>query len=163
MENAEIKIVVNGRSYSLRASNHEAFQYISEPDRIELLALLEAIKAKSEGVEETPLEAKSKRGDQQVSKQSSPAAASKPTSATLSETTPSPSSLLKQQAATALGDDPVSHAANPTKPGKGDIEDIMAKLILEEKGRQPTGLTKGSIYKFVGISLVLIVILVLIF
>ena len=150
MKNTEIKIVVNGRTYSLRAENQEAFQYISEPDRIELLALLDAIKSQSESVQGAgvKLDSAEPEAHQSAPQKRSP---------------PSPHQAHRADLARAskrLGAVPF---ANPTRPGKGDIDDVMAKLILEEKSQQPAGLTKGSIYKFVGISLALVIVLVLVF
>ena len=46
--------------------------------------------------------------------------------------------------------------------GEGDIDALMARLIMEEKSRQKPGLTKQSMYKWVAGFSVTIILLILI-
>lgn len=46
--------------------------------------------------------------------------------------------------------------------GNGDIDALMARLIMEEKSTQKPGLTKQSIYKWVGAIAVTVILLILI-
>ena len=54
-------------------------------------------------------------------------------------------------------------SANQTAPaerlGKGDVDAIMARLIVEEKQRQKPGLQRATIYKFAAAIVVIIVLL----
>ena len=47
--------------------------------------------------------------------------------------------------------------------GSGDVDQLMARLVLEEKNNRKPGLTRQGLYKWMGISVVVIVLLVLIF
>lgn len=53
--------------------------------------------------------------------------------------------------------------AKPGRLGGGDVDALMARLVEEEKRKQKPGLTKKSVYKFVGGMTLLIFLLVLIF
>lgn len=47
--------------------------------------------------------------------------------------------------------------------GKGDVDQLMARLVLEEKNNRKPGLTQQGLYKWMGISVAVIILLVLIF
>ena len=47
--------------------------------------------------------------------------------------------------------------------GKGDVDQLMARLVMEEKNNRKPGLTRQGLYKWMGISVVVIILLVLIF
>jgi hypothetical protein len=47
--------------------------------------------------------------------------------------------------------------------GKGDVDQLMAQLVMEEKNNRKTGLTQQGLYKWMGISVAVIILLVLIF
>ena len=53
--------------------------------------------------------------------------------------------------------------ARPERLGRGDSDDLMARLILEEQRKQKPALTQKDIYKWVGIIAVAIIVLILIF
>ena len=47
--------------------------------------------------------------------------------------------------------------------GKGDVDQLMAQLVMEEKNNRKPGLTQQGLYKWMGISVAVIILLVLIF
>jgi hypothetical protein len=47
--------------------------------------------------------------------------------------------------------------------GKGDVDQLMAQLVMEEKNNRKPGLTLQGLYKWMGISVAVIILLVLIF
>ncbi len=49
------------------------------------------------------------------------------------------------------------------KLGSGDIDQLMTQLVMEEKNNRKPGLTSKSLYKWMGISVAIIILLVLIF
>ena len=53
----------------------------------------------------------------------------------------------------------VQLARSKERLGKGDIDEIMARLIMEEKQQQKPGLQASTIYKFVAVILAIIVVL----
>ena len=55
-----------------------------------------------------------------------------------------------------------SPTPKPERLRPGDADALMARLAMEEASQQKTGLTKGSIYKFVGGLAVLIILLIII-
>jgi hypothetical protein len=47
--------------------------------------------------------------------------------------------------------------------GTGDVDQLMAQLVLEEKNNRKSRLTQSGLYKWMGISVAVIILLVLIF
>jgi hypothetical protein len=47
--------------------------------------------------------------------------------------------------------------------GKGDVDQLMAQLVMEEKNNRKPGLTQQGLYKWMGITVAVIILLVLIF
>ena len=73
--------------------------------------------------------------------------------------------LVKQQQS-ATQSPPVrpitTESSRSERLGSGDVDSLMAQLIMEEKSQQKPGLTKQTIYKWVGGVAVVIIILVLV-
>jgi hypothetical protein len=58
---------------------------------------------------------------------------------------------------------PINHQTmRPERLGSGDVDSLMAQLIMEEKSKQKPGLTKQTIYKWVGALAIVIILLVLV-
>jgi hypothetical protein len=47
--------------------------------------------------------------------------------------------------------------------GSGDVDQLMAQLVMEEKNNRKTGLTQQGLYKWMGITVAVIIFLVIIF
>ena len=47
--------------------------------------------------------------------------------------------------------------------GKGDVDQLMAQLVMEEKNNRKPGLTQQGLYKWIGISMAVIIFLVIVF
>tara|TARA_R110002110_G_scaffold415765_3_gene655332 strand:+ start:101179 stop:101565 length:387 start_codon:yes stop_codon:yes gene_type:complete len=51
----------------------------------------------------------------------------------------------------------------PERVGRGDVDALMARLAMEEKQTRSSGITRQGLYKFVGWTAAIIVLLVMIF
>lgn len=58
---------------------------------------------------------------------------------------------------------PSLSTVKPERMGSGDVDDLMARLILEEKRNQKPALTKQALYKWIGGITVIMILWVLIF
>jgi len=134
MENKPITFVINGNTYNLRSTDAEGIRKMPTPDRRELISLLEAIKEQ----DQLALAAIERRINKaKISAQ--------PTSPT---TIPSPGQTLGEDS---------------KRLGRGDVDNLMAKLMIEEKRNQKSLPTKNSFYKWMAIFIAVIVLLLLIF
>ena len=134
MEQPTITFVVNGNTYSLSASDNAALSNISDVDRQHLIALLDAVK-----LQETLSQAAVQRAldEARVSSRS---------------TTGAPEST-----------NPHAHQGQtPGRLGSGDVDALMARLVLEEEHNKKPGLTKQGLYKVVAGLAVFVILLVLI-
>ncbi|MGI1679448.1 MAG: hypothetical protein K6L75_11985 [Cellvibrionaceae bacterium] len=138
MEKTAITFIVNGNTYSLRVSDTEAIQKMQPLDRQELIALLNVVKHQ----DALALAAVEQRINKARASQQS--------------TVQTPASAKTASKGQMLGEE-------ARRLGGGDVDNIMAKLILEEKRGQKPLPTKNTLYKWIGISLVVIVLLFLIF
>jgi len=134
MEQPRITIAIDGRTYSLRADHTASFSHIPAEDRRHLITLLEAINSQA-----TPLPA------------ATPGAV-----ADTSAIAPAPASSAISQKGHASG-----RPTTPERAGSGDIDALMARLIMEEKQNRRPGLTKAGIYKVMAGLLLLILLLVM--
>lgn len=58
---------------------------------------------------------------------------------------------------------PINHQTmRSERLGGGDVDSLMAQLIMEEKSKQKPGLTKQTLYKWMGGLAIVIILLVLI-
>jgi hypothetical protein len=62
----------------------------------------------------------------------------------------------------ATGIQPGHKDTKPERLGSGDIDALMARLVLEEKRSRKPAVTKRGIYKAIGVFVVLVVLLVFI-
>jgi hypothetical protein len=134
MKQPTITFLINGTTYRLCASDTEAIRNIPAIDRQHLVRLLEQVKYQ---------ESLSVAVNQPVVDKveaSSRSAANVP----------------------AAGIQAGHKELKPERPGSGDIDALMARLVLEDKHSRKPALTKGGIYKVIGICAVLVVFLVFI-
>jgi len=135
MEQSKITFIVNGNTHSLRASDSAAIRDIPADERKQLIALLEAVKVQ-DSLANAAINNAVERATGRAQSPSYPAG-------TGSTANPQP--------------------ATPERLGRGDVDALMARLVLEEKHQRKAGPTKQGIYKLAaGIAIGLIV-LVLIF
>jgi len=62
----------------------------------------------------------------------------------------------------AAGSQPEHKDIKPERLGSGDIDALMARLVLEEKRSRKPGLTNRTLYKVISVFAVLVVLLVFI-
>ena len=135
MEQSKITFIVNGNTHSLRPSDSAAIRDIPADERQQLIALLEAVKVQ-DNLANAAIHNAVARATGREHSASSPAGIG------------------------AVGN---SRPPAPERLGRGDVDALMARLVLEEKHGRKAGPTKQGIYKLAaGIAIGLIV-LVMIF
>jgi hypothetical protein len=134
MKQPAVTFVVNNRTYSLSASDTEAMRNIPAADRQQLITLLEAIKVQDS-----------------LARAAVQAAAE-------SVIAPSQAAIRAPE----TGNRTTHQDSKPERLGSGDVDALMARLILEEKQNQKPGLTKQGLYKVLVGAAVFIFFLVLI-
>lgn len=134
MEHPTITFIINGNTYSLCAGDIEAIRKISKYDRQQLITLLETVKQQERLAQVAVQHAadKVKISSQTTTK------------------VPEAGNTLAHQ------------AIKPERLRSGDVDDLMARLIQEEKRNKKPGLTKQSLYKLIGGFSVIVILLVLI-
>lgn len=135
MEQPEITFIINGNTYRVCASRPETLRNLPSADRQQLIRLLEKIKLEDQ---------KAKAAVQQAlvkAKMPSGQARKTPTNA-------------------GAG---AKNNPKPERLGSGDVDALMAKLILEEKQHQKPTITKQSIYKWLAVFIVVFLVLMFIF
>jgi hypothetical protein len=133
MSYPRITFIINGTTYSLCANETEAMRNIPGADRAQLITLLEALKHQDASSGEAVDSAVT------YARRSVPADAATPAA---------------WHARTAMPQ------ATPERLGAGDVDALMAKLIMEENQSKKQGLTKQSVYKGLAGFLVVVVLLV---
>jgi hypothetical protein len=133
MKQPKITFTINGAVYSLSASDTDAIRKIPPGDRQHLIALLEQVKYQ----ESLSLAAVQQAVDK--ARLHSRAAAGIP----------------------AAGVQPGQVKGHAERLGSGDIDALMARLVLEEKRSRKPAPTKRGVYKVIGVGAVLAVLLVL--
>jgi hypothetical protein len=134
MKQPTITFIINGTTYSLCASDTEAIRKIATVDRQHLVTLLEQVRNQER------LSAAMVQQEMDKAKFYSRDATSIP----------------------EAGIQPDHKAIKSERLGSGDIDALMARLVLEEKRSRKPALTKRGIYKVISVVAVLIVLLVLI-
>ncbi len=134
MKQPTITFIINGTTYSLCASDTEAIRKIATVDRQHLVTLLEQVK------DQERLSAAVVQQEMDKAKFYSRDATSVP----------------------AAGIQPDHKAIKSERLGSGDIDALMARLVLEEKRSRKPALTKRGMYKVIGLFAVFVVLLVLI-
>ena len=124
MNQPNITVVIEGRTYTLRADDAAGMGDIPGEDRDRLINLLEMLKARRE---------QSRRQVQAALARSSGSADVAPRPAT------------------------VASAAPPKeRVGKGDVDAIMARLIIEERQNKKPGIRPSTIYKTAALIVIII-------
>ncbi len=121
-----ITIVINGNSYRLSTDNPKAMRDMPVAERAQLINLLKVLNAQH-------LQAQQQL-EQTVARQQNPVLQA---------------SISQPQTA---NDKP----ATGERMGKGDVEQMMARLIAGEKSKQKPLMTASTIYKFVGVVFLVI-------
>ena len=135
MEQSKITFIVNGNTHSLRPSDSAAKRDIPADERQQLIALLEAVKIQ-DNLANVAIHNAVARATGREHSASSPA---------------------------GIGVVGNSRPPAAERLGRGDVDALMARLVLEEKHGRKAGPTKQGIYKLAaGIAIGLIV-LVMIF
>jgi len=134
MDEARITFIIDGNTYSLRSSDTTAIREIPGADRQQLIALLESVK-QQEILAQTAVE-----------------------QAVTRTTHPSHPPSNEQVQSSPLG----APSIKPDRLGSGDVDAIMARLIMEEENSRKPGLTKKGIYKMFAGFAVIVFLLILI-
>ena len=135
MDQPRITFVINDNTYSLRPTDQQAITAISNADRQQLLALLEAIKT-HDTLSRVEVQKAAERAE----------------------------ILLQNGGEGATANAPHSHPSpRPERLGSGDTDALMARLVMEEKLNRKPGVTKNTVYKFTGGIAVVIILLIVIF
>ncbi len=150
MSYPRITFIINGTTYSLCASEPEAMRNIPDADRGQLITLLEALKIQDVSSNEAVDRAVT------YATRSVPSVAATAAAATAAAATAA--------AATAASADkrPTMPQPKPERLGTGDVDALMARLVMEENQSKKQGPTKQSIYVGLAGFLVLVVLLVII-
>jgi hypothetical protein len=137
MENPGITFIINGNTYSLRATDLDSIDKIEKVDRQDIIALLEVIKRQ-----------------EQIS-----SVAVQRTADDLKARTQTASSVSNQ----GDGISPIAEKDIEVDRLSGSqVDDLMARLIMEEKKQTKPGLTRSGVYKFVGGSAIIVIIFILV-
>jgi hypothetical protein len=134
MKQPTITFIINGTTYSLCASDTKAIRNIPTVDRQHLITLLEQVK------DQERLSVAAVQQEMDKAKFYSRNATSVPAAAI----------------------QPAPNDIKPERLGSGDIDALMARLVLEDKRSRKPALTKRGIYKGIGVFAVLVVLLVFI-
>lgn len=130
MNSNPITVVINGATYRVSANDSSAIRNIPEADRAELIALLEAV---------------------QIQDRASRAAIQSAAAGAATSTSPGQPQLTG---------DPDRHIPRAERLGSGEVDALMAKLIMEEKRDRKPGLTKQGIYKVVAVFAAIVLLFV---
>ena len=134
MPQPDITIILNNNTYRLNAGNIESLREIPKSDRETLIELLEAVR-NQEYRAQLAVEAAMKKAQIPLASATMPA-------------TPQSSTAAQEPVTTRLS--------------TGDADEIMARLIVEERQRQKPGLTTQSLYKFLAGFAIIAILLILI-
>jgi hypothetical protein len=127
-----ITLIINSNTYRIDPADMDTVITIAAPDKLQLIDLLSAIN----------------QHDQQI----------KIKAQVLLKQAGQVSTINKNKAAASV--DSPTPKLERLRPGDADA--LIARLAMEEANQQKTGLTKDSIYKFVGGLAVLIILLIII-
>lgn len=135
MENSSITFIINGNTYSVRAADLDAIEKIEKVDRQKLVALLEVIKDQEEV---------SKLAVQRTADEA---------------TTEADSSVSSEGDGRSIF---AEKAIEGDRLSGSEVENLMARLIMEERKKTKPGLTKSGIYKFVAAFAIVVIIFILV-
>ncbi|MFT7559719.1 MAG: hypothetical protein ACI93R_001634 [Flavobacteriales bacterium] len=131
-----LAFMINGKTYKICASDNESIRNLPKAYRPYLLTLLEAVK---------------QQDDASLTSDTAKPLGQKPL-------TPKVSSEIK-----AAGLNPVSPSAPSERMSSGDIDNVMARLIMEDKENINLGITKKGMVIFVVILMLIILSLMFVF
>ena len=131
MEQPKVTFVINGQTFSLRASDSSSIDAIPAPERQQLVELLEAVKQRENRAATMARQALEKAAV---------------------ATTDSAGSAR-----------PDYQSAKPERMGSGDVDALMARLVMEENRNRKPGMTRQDLYKWVlgGAAIVILLVLLL--
>lgn len=132
MNSSAITFVVNGATYHLSPGDSDAIRNIPEIDRTELIALLEAVRVQDG-----------------ISRKVVQHAATSP-------------SGLNIRGQSGVSGQTAQQTPKAERLGGGEVDALMARLIMEEKREQKSGLTKRGVYKAVGVFAAIVLLLVVV-
>lgn len=130
MEQPRITFVINGQTFSLRASDVSGIDAMPAAERQQLVELLEAVKQRESRAAEIARQALDK------------------VAVATGDVTPSAR--------------PAFQPVKPERMGSGDVDALMARLVMEENRNRKPGMTKQDLYKWVLGAAVIVMLLVLI-
>ena len=131
MEQPRITFVINGQTFSLRASDSSSIDAVPAAERQQLVELLEAVKQRQKRAATTARQALEK--------------------AAVATT---------DRAGSARPD---YQPAKPERMGSGDVDALMARLVMEENRNRKPGMTRQDLYKWLlgGAAIVILLVLLL--
>jgi len=135
MPQSTVTFILNNNTYQLSADNAGAIRNIPKTDREQLISLLEAIKKQDQQAQIAVQEA--------MAKAQIPIPAA--TTVTMTE-----DQIDQQQ-------------INPARLSSSEADEMMARLIMEERSNQKPGLTTQSLYKFIAGFAFIVLLLILLF
>jgi len=133
MNTQEIVVIINGHTYTLSPNNSGEIGSIPAEDRQQLIALLESLKQQSVPTHTA------------VPHQSSMVC----NSSDATDTTHRDSSITDFQ------------MRGPERLGSGDVDGLVAQLIMEERNKSRQELTKYTLYKWIAIIAIITILLLL--
>ena len=135
MERPTFTFILNGNTYKLSVDDRESIRKIPSTVRQQLVELLEFVKREEH------------RTQQAVQK--------------AVDNVKTSSSIATK--INNVENSSVSKQSRPERLGSGDVDALMARLILEEKQNQKPGLTKQTLYKWLAGFVVVVILLIFIF
>ncbi len=137
MENPSITFIINGNTYSLRATDSDAISKINNTDRQHLIGLLGAVERQEQASKQTVQR----------------------TADSLKVLTETSSNAIESSTHSRKA---VKESVETERLSGPQVDDLMARLVMEEAQHKKPGLTKSGVYKFVGILAIVIIALILI-
>lgn len=137
MEKQTTTFILNGNTYKVGPTDTDAIRQIPKAERQQLIELLEAVKLQDRLAQVAVQQAVSK-ADQAAS-----AVKAKPGYEAVSTTLPP--------------------EATTERLGEGDIDDLMTRLIMEERTNQKPQTTPQTIYKWTGGIIIVVILLLYLF
>jgi len=134
MYQSPIIVIVNKKPYTLRPTDIEAIRTMPAADRQQLISLLEVIRQQENQTQAST--------QQVVDRVSSPS--------------------YTATAVADAGNAPVHLNMSPERLRSGDVDALMAQLIMEENLNKKPALTKQSIHKWTAIVAVIVFFMVLV-
>jgi hypothetical protein len=135
MQQPTITFIVNDKTYRLCATDSHAMRELPVADRQQLITLLEALKQQDILA-------------RQAVEQAVTRAKAGPTTAAGKSNT---------------GTQPQQPTVKPERLGSGDVDALMARLVMEDKLSQKPGLTQQGMYKVIAWAVAVIIALIVIF